>query len=108
MKALIRQADADVAGSKKPRLLDGLREIIDARCTDLDWLAQEFGITFTDLQPSNMTADEADAIYNTWRDVSDICSVDADRKAALMSKITEIAKRDQSLSAKLRRAFTRG
>lgn len=108
MKALIRQADADVSGGAKPRLLDGLREIIDARCTDLDWLAQEFGITFIDLHPSNMTADEADAIYNTWRDVSDICPVDADRKAALVRKITEIAKRDQSLTAKLRRAFARG
>ena len=108
MKALIRQADAEVAGATKPRLLNGLPEIIDARCTDLDWLAQEFGIVFADLKSGDLSADKADAIYNTWRDVSDICPVDPDRKAALMAKITEIAKRDQSLTAKLRRAFTRG
>ncbi|MCR8549866.1 hypothetical protein M4578_18715 [Salipiger sp. P9] len=104
-KWLVRHADAAVPGQAKPRLLPGLREVIEARCTDLDWLADRFGLRFPEIGQPAMPREEAERAHAALRDVADICTVDAGRKQALLDEIARIARAETAPLARLRRVL---
>lgn len=104
-KNLIARADQRVEGRARPRLRDDLRAVIEARCTDLDWLADTCGVRFADVRPPEMPADLAEERFQALRDVSDICPVDPARKAALWHEAQILARAERSWLAGGRRMF---
>ncbi|MHA7867678.1 MAG: hypothetical protein ACX93U_09310 [Salipiger thiooxidans] len=104
-KWLVRTADAAVPGQSKPVLRDGLREVIEARCTDLDWLAETHGITFPEIGAATMPRDEAERRHAALRDVRDLCTVDSARKKAVLDEIARRAADETSPMIRLRRAL---
>lgn len=104
-KWLVRHADAVVPGQRKPRLLPGLREVIEARCTDLDWLAETHGLRFPEIGAPAMPREEAEARHAALRDVAQICTVDAARKQALLNEIARRARAETGPLARIRSLF---
>lgn len=104
-KWLVRTADAAVPGQSKPVLRDGLREVIEARCTDLDWLAKTHGISFPEIDATAMPRDEAERRHAALRDVRHVCTVDATRKKAVLDEIARRAADETSPMMRLRRAL---
>lgn len=95
-KALRKQVascDTQVPGATRPRLHAPVREMAEARVTDLDWLRETFGITFVDVAPPTLERAEAEARWSKLRDVSDICTVDKARQEALWQTVITCAPR---------------
>lgn len=105
-KRLVMAADAAVAGFCKPQLKPGLAEMACARASDLDWLAETFGVDFRS-DTGGMSKSDAEARFNSLRDIEDITWVDGDRRAAMLAEMQRTAQRDQSPRARLRRLFGR-
>lgn len=102
MKALVEAADRSCPGYARPRLFAPVREAIEARTRDLDWLGQSFGVVFPEIQPGSLSPQEADQKLRTRSSVSDICMVDPDRLAAVMAEITQLAAPRRGLHDRLR------
>ncbi|KMK66812.1 hypothetical protein IMCC21224_111669 [Puniceibacterium sp. IMCC21224] len=95
-KALVRRADAQTPARTKPTLRPGLGPVIEARCTDLDWLAQQFGISFAAIAPPALSQAEAEIQYQSLRDVADVCTVNSARLTVLWDRITTLARTEQA------------
>lgn len=101
MKDLIQRADSAEPGFQKPRLAAGLKQAIEARAGDLDWLKTEFGLEFPDLERTALPAQEAYAHVERIETVAQVCAVDEDRKRALLTRMTTLAVDRQSWIEKL-------
>ncbi len=87
LKKTIGSIDKKIEGFSRPQLHDHVRLAIQNRCTDLDWLKDQFGIVFPSVDKKTMTPNKADNICEGLDRVKDICIVDTDRKAALWSAL---------------------
>ncbi|KNG94379.1 hypothetical protein [Pseudaestuariivita atlantica] len=105
VKRLVAEADRKVPGYARPRLKDGLAEVARARATDLDWLADRFGIDFTG-DTGGITQDEAEARFAELTDVAHVTEVDRDRFDAIVAEVAEAGRRESGLFPRLRRLFS--
>ena len=80
---IIGSIDTQLEGYSRPRMHDHIRHAIQARCTDLDWLEDNFGLRFPGIDTTAMTRSEANQLCDNIDRVEDICSVDAGRKELL-------------------------
>lgn len=106
-KALVRRADAATPGGSKPKLHVGLDRVIDARTADLDWVATQFGVTFPEIPAATLPQPEAEARYQSLRNVADVCAVDPGRLTALQGRIDTMARAEQAPLQRLRRLLLR-
>lgn len=97
MKALVQEADSNCPGFSRPRLRDGLKEAIEAREQDLDWLEQTFGVRFPEISQPSMPPQEADLRIRGLSRVSDICVTDPARIETLRAEIARLAACRRSL-----------
>lgn len=87
LRRIIMASDARVPGAARPRLHPHVAAAVEARQTDLAWLADTHGITFPDVAPPQMDRAEAARIHDALRDVADLCPVDPDRVEALWAQV---------------------
>jgi hypothetical protein len=97
MKALVQEADGNCPGFSRPRLRDGLKEAIEARAQDLDWLDQTFGVRFPEIGQPALSPEQADQRIRGLSKVSDVCVTDPDRIEALQAEIARLAAGRRSL-----------
>lgn len=83
----IETADRELDGFTRPRMHDHVRQAIQARCTDLGWLKDEFGLEFPKIAAGAMLHSDADRLCDALDRVEDMCVIDADRKAALWNAV---------------------
>jgi hypothetical protein len=86
-KHAIKKADRELHGFARPRMHDQIRHAIQARCTDLGWLKDEFDLEFPNIDTTAMSHSEADRLCDALDTVEDMCVVDTDRKAALWNAV---------------------
>lgn len=98
----IEQADRELPGFSRPRMHDHIRHAIQARATDLDWIRNEFGLEFPNIDTQTMPRSEANRLCDALDRVEDMCVVDADRKAALWNAV---CKDSRPMRRLLRRIF---
>ncbi|WP_421904465.1 hypothetical protein [Mameliella sp.] len=97
MKALVQEADSKCSGFSRPRLRKGLKEAIEARALDLDWLERTFGLRFPEIGQPAMSPEEADRRIRGLSRVSDVCTTDPDRIEALQKEMARLAAGRRSL-----------
>ena len=83
----IEKADRELHGFARPRMHEHIRHAIHTRCTDLDWLKDEFGLEFSNIDTGAMPSSEANRLCDALDRTEDMCIVDVDRKAALWSAV---------------------
>lgn len=83
----IEEADHELHGFARPKMHDHVRHAIQARCTDLDWLKDEFDLEFSKINTAEMTQSEANRVCDALDKVEDLCVVNADRKEALWNAV---------------------
>ncbi len=83
----IETADRQLHGFTRPRMHDHVHHAIQARCTDLDWLKDEFDLEFPGINTGSMPLGEANRVCDALDRTEDMCIVNADRKAALWSAV---------------------
>jgi hypothetical protein len=91
LRKIVMATDPHVPGQARPRLHEAVRHAVETRCTDLEWLADRFGVAFPDLGPRDMQPAEAARIHDGLRDVTDLCPVDPERVEALWDAVTREA-----------------
>lgn len=79
---LLRSADKELGGNRRPSLRPEVAGALVARCTDLHWLRDDAGITFEDVDYDRVGAAGGVDLARLGR-VEDFCSIDADRLLAL-------------------------
>ncbi len=99
---LIEKADRELQGFARPRMHDHVRHAIQARCSDLDWLKDEFDLEFSKIDTTVMPNSEANRVCDALDKVEDMCIVDKDRKEALWNAACKGTKTSQ-----LRRLFSK-
>lgn len=83
----IPHLDQRLDGFSRPRMHAHVRSAIQATCTDLSWVHEQFDVHFPDMNSSAMSVGEASRILAGLDTVEDICLVDKDRKADLWAAL---------------------
>jgi hypothetical protein len=105
LKRIIASVDGKVEGYSRPRMHDHVRHAIRSRCTDLNWLEDQFGIIFQSNDATAMSANKADEICEALDRVHDICEIDVDRKEALWITACNDLNSKRPISRLIRRLF---
>ena len=82
-KKIMNAIDTEVEGYSRPCIHDYIRHAMHARCTDLGWLEDKFGLVFPNVDTTAMSESEANRVCDSLDLVKDICEIDADRKEKL-------------------------
>lgn len=82
----VRQADVEVEGFSRPRLLPEVADAVVAKSTDLIWLRDEFDICFGDVDYDRVGA-SSDLDLKNLRKISDFCPVDQARLEELSARV---------------------
>lgn len=80
---IMAQKDLMLEGYSRPQMHDHVRQAIQSRCTDLQWLEDNFGIKFACVDAAAMPRKEANKLYDSLDRVVDICNVNNERKEYL-------------------------
>lgn len=100
--ALLRQADHQIGGSRRPSLTEKAQAGIISRCRDLAWL-QSRGLTFPDIDPALINHPPTVELPESFTCVSDFCPIDAERLGDLRDATTKDL--DKLLRPQARRFF---
>ncbi|MDJ0823738.1 MAG: hypothetical protein QNJ09_18260 [Paracoccaceae bacterium] len=103
LRKILVACDAAVPGQTRPRLHDHVRALAEARCTDLEWLAETFDIRFPDVSQHDLSPEEAEAQYVQLRDIADLCPIDPERQDALWEAVAHSARAARNPARKLAR-----
>ncbi|PSL00391.1 hypothetical protein CLV30_11651 [Haloactinopolyspora alba] len=79
----LNAADAEVDGSRRPRLHESVRQAVDNASTELLWLRDMHGVVFDELGDYEGVGESVELPPRPER-VEDICQVDTERKTALV------------------------
>ena len=107
-RKLLVATDPTVPGMTRPCLHEEVRQIVEARVTDGDWVADRLGVRFDDVAPPGITRDAAEQRFKRLRDIDQLCPVDADRQEALWQAAVAAAARDARPAARLARLLRGG
>ncbi|WP_323772317.1 hypothetical protein [Antarctobacter sp.] len=91
-RKIIVETDKAVEGYRRPALFSEVRQIAEARVSDLEWTRDVLGVTFADVPAPGMTRAAAETAYATLRDVAQVCAVDSHRLEALWQQTLARAK----------------
>lgn len=82
---LVRTADREVGGTRRPSLKPGIDRALMARATDLPWLRDDVGVSFEDVD-YDLIGTTGGIDLAPMRRVEDFCTLDPDRLAALRAR----------------------
>ncbi len=103
LRKIIVACDAALPGQTRPQLHEHVRRLTEARCTDLEWLAETCGITFPDIGQQAMSPETAEAQYLQLHDIADLCPIDPERREALWEAVLRSARAARNPARKLAR-----